>query len=171
MKPITILLAEDSFGDQMLFELALKESVDTHLEIVGDGDEALRFLQREGKYAGAPQPDLVVLDLNLPKVSGPEILTEMKKNPALTHLPVAMFSGAKPTGAVLDACKHADLYVVKPDRPDKYFAVVKSLEEYCRKILEFPNSTRKYAEEVQRLLGASVQCDVYIPGTSEQAAS
>ena len=93
-------------------------------------------------------------------MSGAEILIEMKKNPALSHLPVVMFSGAKPTDVILYDCKHADLYFVKPDGPDKYFAVVKSLEEYCRKILNCPNSTRKYAEEVRRLFRAPEHCDL-----------
>jgi len=92
VRPITILLAEDSFGDQELFKLALQDSVDTHLEIVSDGSEAMQFLHREGKFTEAPKPDLVVLDFNLPKVSGSEILEKLQKHPTLNRFPVAIFS-------------------------------------------------------------------------------
>ncbi len=160
---ITILLAEDSVADQKLFELALEDAGDTQLEIVSDGSEALLFLKKVGKYADAPRPDLVVLDLNLPKVSGFEILAEMRKSPTLKPLPVVLFSGAKPTSEMLMACEGANLYVVKPDGMEKYFAIVKSLANYCRDILKFPDLTDQYTEAFEPILEGSERCDVYFP--------
>lgn len=155
MNPITILLAEDSFGDQRLFARALANGEDTHLEIVGDGREALNFLRRKGKYTGAPQADLIVVDLNLPRMSGAQVLAEIMQDPALKDIPVVVFTGAKPTKEMLENCKLAHFCIVKPDEADKYFAVVKGLVKYCRNILQFPQLTKKHAEELHRLLEAS----------------
>lgn len=168
MSPITILLVEDNFGDQKLFSLALENPKNTHLEVVGDGREALHFLHREGKYADAPSPDLVVLDINLPRKSGPEVLEEIRRNSTLKHLPVAMLTSAPATEVTLEACKHANLYIVKPDDGDKYFAVVRALEGFCRNAVGFPNLTRKYAEELPGLLKAAQCPEVYTPDTLER---
>jgi CheY-like chemotaxis protein len=169
VSPKIILYAEDSSADQKLFAMALGKSEDILLEFVDDGKEALQFLRKEGKFSGAPRPDLVVLDLNLPIVSGSEVLAQMRQSPALQNLPVFIFSGAKPTEQILNMCRFANLYIVKPDGLDKYFSVVKGLKEFSQNIIGFPNLTVRHAENLKRFL-VSQCCQVYLPNKEGELA-
>ncbi len=156
MKPITILLAEDSYGDQTLFALALKESNrGTSLIVVTNGDEATDYLWRRGKYTKAVRPDLVILDINLPRKKGPQLLAEIRNEPSLKGLPIAIMTGAKATRELAATCKvNANFYVLKPDNTDEYFAVIKALEEYSWNMAACPEAREEYAEKLRQLLPA-----------------
>jgi len=159
---MTILLVEDNFGDQKLFSMALEGTKETRLEIVDDGCKALQFLHREGNYAKSPKTDLVVLDINLPRKSGPEVLAEIKCSPDLRQLPVVMLTSAPPTDAILRICKQAILYIVKPDDGEKYFAIANALQALGGNILRCPNLVEKFAEQTRRLLVDSEGCEAYV---------
>ena len=133
-KKVTILLIEDNPGDARLIREALKdEGLDTDLHIAGDGGEALAFLRREEGFADAPRPDLIVLDLNLPKKDGREVLAEIKNDRKLRAIQIIVLTGshdqkdiAKCTG--LDA----NLYVTKPDDLDQFSTIVKTIANFWK---------------------------------------
>jgi chemotaxis family two-component system response regulator Rcp1 len=128
---IGILLVEDNPADVHLTLTALRDAR-SHSEVyvVADGEEALAFLKREGAHANAPRPDLVFLDLNLPKVDGYEVLAAMKADPVLRRIPVVAISGSK---SEIDIARAYDeqisAYLVKPPGVDEYFAAIRSLKE------------------------------------------
>jgi CheY-like chemotaxis protein len=132
-RPIEILLVDDNPGDVRLTAEALKESRMRHnnMSVVGDGVEALAFLRREGKYADAPRPDLILLDLNLPKKDGHEVLAEIKADENLRRIPVIVLTAS---GAEQDITRaydlHADCYITKSFDLDQFVMVVKSIENF-----------------------------------------
>ncbi len=139
-RPIEILLVEDSPGDVRLTTEFLKEAaVPNKVRVVTDGIEALRFLRSEGEYAGMPRPDLILLDLNLPRKSGREVLAEIKSDQHLRHIPVVVLttSGAeKDVAATYDL--HANCYITKPLSLQQFIAVVKSIENFWLKMVRLP---------------------------------
>lgn len=156
MKPVTILLAEDNIDDQNLFEMALKTEGNVDFRVVSNGREALQYLRKVDKYADAPRPNLVVLDLNLPVINGPEVLKQMRLDPELKHIPVAIFTGAAATKELAELCQfNANFYIVKPIDSDEYFAIVKALEAYCRNLVQFPDLKKEYSSELRRFLKAT----------------
>jgi len=139
-KPIEILLAEDSPGDARLTQEAFREGrVLNNLHIVGDGEEALAFLRREGKYAHAPRPDIILLDLNMPKKDGRETLAEIKSDESLKSIPVVILTISKSEEDILRSYNdHANCYITKPIDFGKFFDVVKSIEDFWFSIVRLP---------------------------------
>jgi two-component system, chemotaxis family, response regulator Rcp1 len=139
-RPIDILLVEDNPGDVRLTREALREGkVRNHLYVAADGVEALRFLRREGEHADAVRPDLILLDLNLPKKDGREVLEEIKGDPALRSIPVVVLTSSQ---AEQDICRaydlHANCYVTKPVDLEQFITVVKSIEAFWFTIVKLP---------------------------------
>jgi chemotaxis family two-component system response regulator Rcp1 len=138
-KPIEILLVEDNPGDVRLTVEALKESRMRHnnMSVVGDGAEALAFLRREGKYADVPRPDLILLDLNLPKKGGHEVLAEIKADENLRRIPVVVLTASEAEQDITKAYDlHADCYITKSFDLDQFVMVVKSIEDFWITISE-----------------------------------
>lgn len=139
-RPIEILLVEDNPGDVRLTQEALREGkVRNHLHVAADGLEAMAFLRREGKHARAPQPDLVLLDLNLPKKGGREVLAEIKEDPDLRRIPVVILTVSKAEEDVLKSYNlHANCYITKPVNLDQFLEVVKSIEDFWLTVVMLP---------------------------------
>src|SRR3989338_8846826 len=140
MSRLSILSVDDNFGDQKLIALALKAAnSDTDLQTVGNGDDAISYLLKRGKYARATRPDLIILDLNLPKVSGPNVMRKVRSEPSLKEIPVIIFTGAKASRDMAAFCElNSSFYVVKPDGLDAFFAAIRTIEEYARRMVETP---------------------------------
>jgi len=139
-KPIDILLVEDNAGDVRLAQEALRDSkILNTLHVVGDGVEAMAFLRREGKYQGVPQPDLVLLDLNLPRKDGREVLAEVKADEKLKRIPVVIMTISKAEEDVLKTYNlHANCYIIKPLDLDQFIKVVKAIEDFWLTIVKLP---------------------------------
>ena len=138
--PAEILLVEDNPGDVGLVREAMKENkILNHLSVVWDGVEAMAFLRREGKHADAPRPDLILLDLNLPKKSGREVLVEVKQDPGLKRIPVAILTTSSAEEDILKSYDlQANCYITKPVDLDQFVIVVKSIEEFWLGIVKLP---------------------------------
>jgi len=138
--PVEILLVEDNPGDVRLTQEALKESkVTNNLSVAEEGVEALAFLKREGKYADAPRPDLLLLDLNLPKKDGRELLEEIKADEHLRRIPVVVLTTSKAEEDILRMYdQHANCYITKPIDFDQFIDVVKSIEDFWLTIVKLP---------------------------------
>jgi two-component system, chemotaxis family, response regulator Rcp1 len=139
-RPIEILLVEDNPGDVRLTREALREGrVSNRLSVAADGVEALAFLRREGVFAGAVRPDVILLDLNLPRKDGREVLTEIKKDPALKSIPVVILSSSQAEQDIAGAYGlHANCYVAKPMELDSFIAVVRSIENFWFTVVKLP---------------------------------
>lgn len=139
-KPIEILLVEDNPGDVRLTREALKEGkVRNVLSVVQDGVEALAFLKRQGAYAKAARPDLILLDLNLPKIDGQEVLAEIKASPALRAIPVVILTTSSAEQDILRTYNlHANCYITKPLDMDQFISVVKSIEDFWLTVVKLP---------------------------------
>ena len=139
-RPIEILLIEDNPGDVRLTVEALRESkIQNRLHNAKDGMEAVAFLRRKGEYADAPRPDLILLDLNLPKMNGPEVLAEIKEDTALKHIPVVILTGSKDTDDITKTYNlHANCYVTKPIDLEQFIMVVKSVRDFWLTIVKLP---------------------------------
>ncbi len=137
---IDILLVEDNPGDVRLTQEALKEAkVRNNLHVVEDGVEAMEFLQRKGKYADAPHPDLVLLDLNLPRKDGREVLEEIKADERLKRIPVVVLTTSRAEEDILRSYNlHANCYVNKPVDLDEFIKIVKSIEDFWLTIVKLP---------------------------------
>jgi two-component system, chemotaxis family, response regulator Rcp1 len=138
--PIDILLVEDNPGDERLTREALKEGkVYSNLHWVKDGVEAMDFLNRRGKYSGAPRPDIILLDLNLPKKDGREVLHEIKNTDELKRIPVVILTTSKAEEDVLRTYNlHANCYVTKPVDLEKFIVVVKSIDVFWLTVVTLP---------------------------------
>ncbi len=138
--PIEILLVEDSPDDIVLTTEALKDGkVRNRLSVVEDGEDAMSFLRRKGTFAKAPRPDLILLDLNLPRKSGKEVLAEIKQDPQLKRIPVVIMTSSKEEKDVLEAYeRHANCYVVKPVDLDQFLGVVRSIETFWLTVVKLP---------------------------------
>ena len=132
MKPARILMVEDNEGDVLLTRLALKDSkILVELDIVEDGVEAIDYLRHRGKHAGAPRPDLILLDLNLPRMDGREVLTEVKSDPDLRRIPVVILTGSSAEEDLVRAYDlHANCYVVKPVGAEEFAKIVKAIPTF-----------------------------------------
>ncbi len=139
-RPIEILLVEDNPGDVRLTQEALRENkVRNRLHIVQDGVAALAFLRREEPYADVPRPDLILLDLNLPKKDGREVLAEIKAEPALRRIPVVILTTSRAEQDILRTYDlHANCYITKPVELDQFIEVVKSVEGFWLTIVSLP---------------------------------
>ncbi len=135
------LLVEDNPGDVRLTCEALTESkVKNNLSIVGDGMEAMAFLRKEGKYADAPRPDVILLDLNLPKKNGLEVLEEIKADPSLKRIPVVIITSSEAEQDILKTYDlHVNCYVNKPVDLEQFIRVVQSIETFWLTIVKLPS--------------------------------
>lgn len=139
---VEILLVEDNPGDVRLTREALREAkVRNNLHVVEDGVEAMAFLRREGRYADAPCPDLILLDLNLPKKDGREVLAEIKGDPNLKRIPVVILTTSEAEQDILKAYDlYANCYITKPVDLEQFIKVVKAIEDFWLTIVKLPRS-------------------------------
>ena len=139
-RPVEILLVEDNPGDERLTREALKEGkVYSNLHWVKDGVEAMEFLRREGTYKDVPRPDIILLDLNLPKKDGREVLQDIKNDDALKRIPVVVLTTSKAEEDVLRTYNlHANCYVTKPVDLEKFIVVVKSIDVFWLTVVTLP---------------------------------
>jgi len=141
VKPIEILMVEDNEGDARLALEAMRESkIKNTMHHVRDGDEAMAFLRKEGKYTDAPRPDLVLLDLNLPRKSGQEVLAEMKADMDLKRIPVVILTVSSDEEDVLKTYNsHANCYITKPLDLTQFMKVVRAIEDFWLTIVKLPD--------------------------------
>ena len=141
-KPIEILMVEDSPGDVRLAIEALKEAkVLNNFSVVEDGVEAMAFLRRQGKHAAAPRPDLILLDLNLPKKDGREVLAEVKSDDSLKAIPVVVLTTSQAEQDIVRSYElHANCYITKPVDLDQFMTVVKSVESFWLTVVKLPSN-------------------------------
>ena len=139
--PIDILLVEDSPADVDLTREALEDAkVRNTLHVVNDGVAAMEFLRQEGDYANAPRPDLILLDLNLPKKDGREVLADVKADPALRRIPVVVLTTSEAEQDILRSYDlHANCYVTKPVDLEQFISVIKSIEKFWLVIVKLPD--------------------------------
>ncbi len=132
MDAIEILLVEDNPGDVCLIREAFQlGSICKRLEVVEDGEAALNYLRRQGKYRFALHPDLILLDLNLPKIDGREVLSEIKDDPQLRHIPVIILTTSDSEKDVVSAYeRHANCYLTKPQDLFQYLELIENIESY-----------------------------------------
>jgi chemotaxis family two-component system response regulator Rcp1 len=138
---IDILLVEDNEGDARLAKEAMRDSkIRNTLHHVTDGEEAMAFLRKEGKYSKLPRPDLILLDLNLPKKDGRQVLAEIKGDESLRRIPVVILTVSSAEEDVLKAYNlHANCYITKPLDLDQFMKVVRSVEDFWLTIVKLPN--------------------------------
>ena len=138
--PIEILLVEDNPGDVRLTIEALKEGkVANEINVAANGIEALAFLRREGKYENAPKPDLILLDLNLPKKNGREVLAEIKVDSRLKCIPVVVLTSSQAEKDIVTTYNlHANCYITKPIEFNAFMDVIKSIEDFWLTIVKLP---------------------------------
>jgi len=137
---IKILLVEDNPGDVRLTLEALKEGkVNNDINVVNDGVEALAFLRKEGQYANTQRPDVILLDLNLPKKDGYEVLAEIKQDSDLKRIPVVILTTSEAERDILQTYyMHANCYITKPVDLDQFITVVKSIETFWLNVVKLP---------------------------------
>jgi len=140
MKMIEILLVEDNPADVELTRESLKDSgIVNSLHVTYDGEEALRFLRKEGEFSDKPAPDLIFLDLNLPKVDGREVLREVKDDPVLRKIPVVVLTSSQADEDIVRTYDlHANCFVSKPLDLDQFTTVVKKIEDFWFGIVRLP---------------------------------
>ena len=134
------LLVEDNPGDVRLTREALRESkVKNNLHVVSNGVDAIAFLRRQGPYADAPRPDIILLDLNLPKMDGREVLAEIKADPVLRRIPVVVITSSEAEQDILRSYDlHVNCYVTKPVDLEQFMKVVQSVETFWLTIVKLP---------------------------------
>jgi len=140
---IEILLVEDNPGDVRLTREAFNGGkLQNKIHVVGDGVEAMAFLRKEGEYADAPRPDIILLDLNLPKKDGREVLSEVKTDDDLKLIPVVVLTTSEAEQDILRSyALHANCYITKPVDLEQFFSVVKSIEGFWLSVVKLPNDT------------------------------
>jgi CheY-like chemotaxis protein len=137
---IDVLLVEDDDGDVLMTREAFEHhKIRNHLHVVRDGEEALRFLRREEEYADAPRPGLVLLDLNLPRVDGRQVLAEMKSDPELRVIPVVVLTTSEAEEDILRSYTlHANAYVSKPVDFDRFIDVIRQIDDFFVTVVKLP---------------------------------
>lgn len=143
--PVEIMIIEDNEGDVRLAREALRESkIRNTIHHVPDGVEAMEFLHRQGKYTRAPRPDLILLDLNLPRMDGREVLTAIKNDADLKHIPVVILTVSSDEIDIFKSYNlHANCYITKPIDLDQFIHVVKSIEDFWLTVVKLPNGYGK----------------------------
>ena len=138
--PVEILLIEDNPGDVRLTQEALQEGkVMNNLNVVSDGIEALEYLNNVSRYKNAVRPDIILLDLNLPRMDGRELLGKVKADPDLRRIPVVILTTSKAEEDIIESYNlHANCFITKPVDLDQFFMVVKSVEEFWFSIVKLP---------------------------------
>ena len=139
-RPIEVLLVEDDPGDVLMTREALEENkVANHLAVVSDGATAMLYLRKEGEYVDAPTPDLVLLDLNLPRMDGREVLAAMKSDETLRRIPVVVLTTSEAEEDVLRSYSlHANAYVTKPVDFERFIDVVRQIDEFFLTVVRLP---------------------------------
>jgi two-component system, chemotaxis family, response regulator Rcp1 len=141
--PIEVLLVEDSAGDVRLTREAMKDAkVHISLNVARDGIEAMAFLKRQGVHTAAPRPDLILLDLNLPKMDGREVLKEIKESDDLKSIPVVILTTSSSTEDVLNSYQlHANCYITKPVALEGFLKVVQSIDNFWLSVVKLPKGS------------------------------
>jgi two-component system, chemotaxis family, response regulator Rcp1 len=141
-EPIEILLVEDNPADVRLTLEAMKEAkVLNHIKVVMDGVEAMAFLRKEGRYADAPKPDLILLDLNLPRKGGREVLAEVKSDECLKSIPVVILTTSQSEQDILMTYElHANCFITKPVQLDEFLRVIHLIEDFWLTVVKLPRS-------------------------------
>ncbi len=140
-RPLTVLLVEDDPGDVLIAREAMAAGrLDTTLEVVTDGVEAIAYLRQENGFKDARRPDLILLDLNLPRMSGHEVLAEVKSDPVLRRIPVVVLTTSQAHADILRSYElHASVHVSKPVDFDEFAGVVKQIDNFFGSVAELPN--------------------------------
>jgi two-component system response regulator len=143
--PIEVLLVEDDPGDVLLTVEAFEyNKVNNKLHVVNDGEQAMAFLRREGEYANAPRPDLVLLDLNLPRKDGREVLGEIKADEDLRPIPVVVLTTSEAEEDILRSYHlHANAYVTKPVDFERFISVVRKIDDFFVTVVKLPTDPRR----------------------------
>lgn len=143
-EPIQVLLVEDSVGDIRLMREAFKDAkVHIHLHVAADGAEAMAFLKREAQHTAAARPDLILLDLNLPKKDGRDVLKEIKESPTLGIIPVVILTTSASEADILRTYQlHANCYITKPVDLEGFLKVVRSIDSFWLSVVKLPRGTR-----------------------------
>ncbi len=146
-RPIEILLVEDNPGDARLTQEALREGkIRNNLHHVKDGVEALAFLKREGAYVKVPTPDLILLDLNLPRKDGRQVLGEMKEDPRLRLIPVVVLTTSEAEKDIVKSYElHANCYITKPVDLEKFIEIVRAIESFWLAVVTLPSHNPQLA--------------------------
>lgn len=141
IRPIEFLLVEDNPGDVRLTRESLTESkIYNRLQVVSDGHEALRYLRREGPYEKARRPDVILLDLNLPRISGHDVLETIKNDPDLLDIPVVILTASSSEEDIARSySKHANCFITKPLDYEQFIKVVQSINEFWVSIVKLPS--------------------------------
>lgn len=142
-KPIEVLLVEDSLGDVRLTREAFRDArVHINLQVAPDGVEAMTYLRREGVHASAPRPDLILLDLNLPKKDGRQVLKEIKETETLATIPVVILTTSDSEADILKSYRlHANCYITKPVDLEGFLKVVRSIDGFWLSVVKLPHET------------------------------
>lgn len=144
-RPIEILLVEDNPGDVRLTREALKEGkVLNHLHVVDNGEDAVAFLRQRGDFDDAIRPDLVLLDLNLPRKTGHEVLEDIKGDPELRRIPIVVLTSSEAeTDIARSYDRYANAYITKPVDLDQFISVVRSVEDFWLEVVRLPEEARQ----------------------------
>ncbi|KAF4407855.1 MULTISPECIES: response regulator [Streptomyces] len=138
--PIKVLLVEDDAGDELMTREAFEDKIRNTLYVARDGEEALDFLYQQGEHASAPRPDLILLDLNLPKYDGRQVLERIKSDPELATIPVVVLTTSSAEEDILRSYKlHANAYVTKPVDLDQFLAAVRQIDEFFLTVVRLPH--------------------------------
>lgn len=139
---VNVLLVEDDPGDVLMTREAFEEYLHNRLDVVTDGAAALAYLRREEPYADAPRPDLILLDLNLPRRDGREVLEEVKADPKLAHIPVVVLTTSQAEEDVLRSYQlHANAYVTKPVDFDSFIEAIKQIDHFFVSVVQLPSGS------------------------------
>jgi CheY-like chemotaxis protein len=141
VQPIEVLLVEDDPGDELMTREAFEDNkIGNRLHVARDGEEALDFLYRRGLHTDAPRVDLVLLDLNLPKYDGRQVLERIRADPDLTHLPVVVLTTSSSEEDILRSYKlHANAYVTKPVDVNQFIAAVRQIDDFFLSVVRLPH--------------------------------
>ena len=140
LQPVEVLLVEDDPGDELMTREAFENNkIGNTLHVARDGEEALDFLYRRGAHADAPSVDLILLDLNLPKYDGRQVLEQIKSDPDLTHVPVVILTTSSSEEDILRSYKlHANAYVTKPVDVNQFIAAVRQIDDFFLSVVRLP---------------------------------
>ena len=140
LQPVDVLLVEDDPGDVLMTREAFEfYKIRNPLHVVSDGEQALKFLRRSGAFADAPRPGLILLDVNLPRVSGLEVLAELKKDPELLLIPVVMLTTSQADEDILRSYQlHANAYVSKPVDFEQFMAAIRQIDDFFMTLVKLP---------------------------------
>jgi two-component system response regulator len=141
-QPIEVLLVEDDPGDELMTREAFEDNkIGNNLHVARDGEEALDFLYRRGDHADAPRPDLILLDLNLPKYDGRQVLEQIKSDPDLTHIPVVVLTTSAAEEDILRSYKlHANAFVSKPVDLEQFVDAIRQIDDFFLTVVRLPRN-------------------------------